>query len=99
LKTALSAALGVKVVVVKERRLFLWEGNVRIHLDQVDGLGSFIEFEAIASAGSDLSREEAQVKRLRQAFEIGDADVIGGSYCDLALAKDDAVMNALLPGN
>jgi predicted adenylyl cyclase CyaB len=86
LKAALAGALGIKVVVAKERRLFLWEGNVRIHLDAVEGLGSFIEFEAIASAGSDLSREEAQVKRLRQAFEIEEADLVGGSYCDLIVS-------------
>lgn len=78
--------LGVKVVIAKERRLFLREG-VRIHLDQVDDVGSFIEFEAIAPVDSDLSHEEAQVTALRRAFEIDDADVIGGSYCDLALAN------------
>ncbi len=83
LVAALSSVLGVKVVIAKERRLFLWEG-VRIHLDKVDGLGDFIEFEAVAPAGSDLSREEAQVMALRKAFEIDDADVIGESYCDLA---------------
>jgi predicted adenylyl cyclase CyaB len=87
LKVALSSALGVKVVVEKKRSLFLWQA-VRIHLDQVGGLGNFIEFEAVASDGSDLSREEAHVATMRQAFAIDDANVIGGSYCDLALAED-----------
>jgi adenylate cyclase class IV len=41
LKAALSGALGVKVVVAKERRLYLWEGNVRIHIDAVEGMGNF----------------------------------------------------------
>jgi hypothetical protein len=58
---------------------------VRIHLDVVEGLSAFIEFEAIASADSDLTHEEARVNRLRQAFEVEDADLIGGSYCDLML--------------
>ena len=88
LKAALADTLGVKVVVAKERRLFLWEGNVRIHLDAVEGMGDFIEFEAVASADSDLTREETQARRLREAFEIDDADVIGESYCDLALAAN-----------
>jgi adenylate cyclase class 2 len=83
LKAALAATLGIKVVVAKRRRLFLWEGNVRIHLDAVEGLGDFIEFEAVASAESDLESERAQAERLRVAFEINDGDVIGGSYCDL----------------
>jgi predicted adenylyl cyclase CyaB len=86
LKAALAGALGVMVVAAKERRLFLLEGNVRIHLDAVAGLGDFIEFEAIATADSDLTHEEAQVKRLRQAFEIEEADLVGGSYCDLIMS-------------
>jgi adenylate cyclase, class 2 len=85
LRAALSETLGVKVEVRKERRLFLWQGNVRIHLDKVDGLGDFIEFEAIVGPDSDLKREQAQVAKLREEFVIGDAALIGGSYCDLAL--------------
>lgn len=92
LKEALAGALGVKVVVAKERRLFLWKG-VRIHLDAVEGLGSFIEFEAIAAADSDLSREGAQVAALRQAFDIDDVDIVGESYCDLALVEAGASMS------
>jgi predicted adenylyl cyclase CyaB len=88
LRAALAATLGVKVVVAKERRLFLWEGNVRIHLDAVERLGSFIEFEAVARADSDLKHEQDQTRRLREAFEIDDADVIGESYCDLATVGD-----------
>lgn len=82
LKAALRSALGLKAVVTKKRRLFLWEG-VRIHLDQVAGLGDFIEFEAIADATGNPSHQEVQVARLRQTFEIEDADLVGGSYCDL----------------
>lgn len=88
LVVALSSVLGVKAVIEKVRRLFFWEG-VRIHLDQVDGLGHFIEFEAIVPPDSDLSHAEAQIKVLRRAFEIDGSDVIGGSYCDLA---EDAPM-------
>lgn len=90
LKAALAGALGVKVVVAKERRLFLWEGNVRIHLDAVEGMGDFIEFEAVAPPGSDLSREQAQVATLHNEFRVTDADLIGGSYSDLVLAEDAA---------
>jgi adenylate cyclase, class 2 len=90
LKAALEGALGIGVVVAKRRRLFLWEGNVRIHLDAVDDLGDFIEFEAVADAGSDLARERDQALRLRELFGIDAADVIGGSYCDLMDSRDSA---------
>ena len=87
LKAALTATLGVKVVVCKERRLIVWEG-VRIHLDRVAELGSFIEFEALASPGAcQLAEEEAKVSQLRAVLEIADVDLVGGSYCDLALAE------------
>jgi adenylate cyclase class 2 len=83
---ALRSNLGVKVVIEKERRLFLWQG-VRIHLDQVTSLGNFIEFEAVAATDSDLSRERQKVETLRGEFGLTDADFVAGSYCDLVLAS------------
>jgi predicted adenylyl cyclase CyaB len=85
LKDALAAALGVRVVVVKERRLFVWE-SVRIHLDTVEKLGSFIEFEAVAPSDSDLSRESERVRFLRETFQIAENDLIATSYSDLLTA-------------
>lgn len=83
---ALGGNLGVKVVVEKKRRLFLWR-EVRIHLDLVEALGSFIEFEAIVAAGSDLSRERQKVEALRGEFGLAEADLVAGSYSDLILAS------------
>jgi len=86
LKAALSDSLGVVAVVTKRRRLFLWE-NVRIHLDRVEDLGDFIELEAVAAPGSDLAREEEQVRVLRTGLGIDDSDLIGESYCDFLLGS------------
>jgi adenylate cyclase, class 2 len=83
---ALTGNLGVKAVVEKERRLFLYEG-VRIHLDQVKALGSFIEFEAVAPADSDLSGERQKVEALRGEFGIDRRDLVAVSYCDLISAS------------
>lgn len=83
IEAALTSVLGVLAVVSKARRLFLWEG-VRIHLDQVDGLGNFIELEAVAaSEGTDLGRFEMPLADLRRAFDIEDAHLLGESYSDL----------------
>jgi homotetrameric cytidine deaminase len=81
LRAALGAANGVGAVVVKRRRLLIWE-TVRIHLDEVRGLGSFIELEAVAEPGSDLGRERDQVARLRELLAIGDDALREGSYAD-----------------
>src|SRR5712691_7596603 len=46
LKITLALALGVRGVVRKTRYLYL-VGQTRIHLDDVDGLGQFIELEVV----------------------------------------------------
>ena len=81
LRDALAASAGVQVVVVKRRHLLLWE-TVRIHLDEVRGLGSFVELEAVAAPGSDLRREHEHVADLREVLEIRDAALREGSYAD-----------------
>jgi homotetrameric cytidine deaminase len=82
-REALAETVGVDVVVEKRRRLLLWE-TVRIHLDEVAGLGAFVELEAVAEPDSDLSREHAQVAHLREALGIG--ELRDGSYADAVRA-------------
>lgn len=89
LKAALGDALGVEVVVAKARRLFLWRG-VRIHLDRVEGLGDFIEFEAVIGEGLDPGSAARRVEELRRAFAIGDDRLVGAGYSDLAMAASAA---------
>jgi len=87
LREALSIVLGVRIVVTKARRLFILE-DVRIHLDRVEGLGNFIEFEGVVGPdGSDGSaRLETLLTELRRAFGIREDDLVAESYSDLVLA-------------
>ena len=87
LNDVLGAALGVLVAVEKSRRLLLWR-NVRIHLDEVPGLGSFIELEAVAEPESDLSGEYRNVTQLREALDINDELILTGGYSDELLQLD-----------
>jgi homotetrameric cytidine deaminase len=86
-RTALDEALGTLAVVEKERRLLLWEG-VRIHLDTVRGLGSFVELEGVAPEGSDLSGERDRVAQLTEALGITEDRILPDSYSDLVLAAE-----------
>ena len=86
LREALTAALGELVVVRKRRRLLLWEG-VRIHLDDVEGLGSFLELEGVAPAGSDLGPERDRVRRLGDALGLDDRRILADSYSDRLLER------------
>jgi homotetrameric cytidine deaminase len=87
LREALDAALGTLVVVEKQRHLLLWKG-VRIHLDDVRGLGRFVELEGVAEPGSDLSAERRRVDALAQALGIGSDRIVAGSYSDRLLGAD-----------
>jgi homotetrameric cytidine deaminase len=89
LKVALDTSLGTTVVVEKFRRLLLWQ-DVRIHLDEVDGLGTFVELEAVAPEGSDLSAEHRRVAELRRVLDIADDDVEATGYASLLLAAGAA---------
>ena len=81
LKEALSVALGVLVVVEKSRRLLLWQ-RARIHLDDVRGLGSFIEIEAVADPASDLTSERSEASEVQDALAIAPEQVMAVSYSD-----------------
>ena len=79
---ALSESLGVKVVVEKARRLLRWR-NVRIHLDRVDGLGDFVELEAVAASPGGLEVERDRVEELRAVLGITDDQLVAHGYADL----------------
>src|ERR1044071_914077 len=89
LAAALDASLGTVVVVEKFRRLLLWE-DVRIHLDTVEGLGTWVELEAVARAGSDLSEEHRKVAELRAVLGMEDEDVVAVGYAAMLLAQGAA---------
>ncbi len=89
LRAALDAALGVTVVVDKERRLLVDDG-VRIHLDDVRGLGTWVELEAVAAPDSDLATEHASIARLRGALGLTDDRVVAEGYAALLLARGAA---------
>lgn len=82
----LAAAIGVRVVVTKRRRLFLWR-DVRIHLDDVEQLGRFIELEAVAPSDSDLTHEYQLIAELRDALTITDERLVAVGYAEQLRAK------------
>ncbi len=86
LKAALSAALGVRAVVQKHREIFLYH-NVRIHLDEVTGLGTFLEFEAVLGPETGDAEGETQLDRLTEQFGVAPADLLSGSYADMVAAQ------------
>ncbi|MHB8900890.1 MAG: class IV adenylate cyclase [Thermoguttaceae bacterium] len=85
LKAALADACGIWCVVRKHREIYLYH-NVRIHLDEVQDLGTFLEFEAVLGPTVDDEQGRRQLAELRERFSIADQDLLAVSYSDL-LAK------------
>jgi adenylate cyclase, class 2 len=82
LKAALTACLGVRVTVAKQRTLYLWH-NVRVHLDNVENLGTFLEFEAVLRTPDDEAASPTRLAQIAEALGIRDEDRISQSYSDL----------------
>ncbi len=82
LKEALSNALGVRAVVRKNRSVYVVE-RTRIHLDDVEGLGYFIELEV------ELRPQESEeigievARELMEKLEIRGEDLVKSAYVDL----------------
>ena len=90
LKEILATALGIKIIVSKKRRIWFVK-NVKIHFDQVEGLGEFLEVEAIDEDGSlSIEKLQDQCNSFAALFEIKKEDYIAYSYSDLLIQKENS---------
>lgn len=87
LKAALSAALGVRAVVRKTRRLLL-TGQTRLHFDEVEGLGNFIELEVVLRDGQSPDEGAAIARGLMETLGISDEHLLTGAYVDMIEQSD-----------
>ena len=83
LKSLLTQAHGILTVVDKKRKIFFID-NVKFHLDNVEGLGSFVEIEAIDEKGN-IGYEQLlkQCSFYMKLFNIQEADLLTNSYSDM----------------
>lgn len=83
----LGQLLGTGLTVRKTREVYLI-GNVRVHLDEVEGLGAFLEFEAVFDADTEEARNEEtrKVAELMQRFGVRPSDLFDASYPELLRA-------------
>ncbi len=82
LKSALASALGVRGTVRKRRAVYLVHGT-RVHLDEVEGLGEFVELEAVLGPDETPSDGRRRVDELMDALGIEESDLVDVAYIDL----------------
>ena len=83
LKALLGGALGVTIIVEKTREIYHYQGT-QIHLDNVEDLGTFIEFERPLK---NPSEDQKVLESLMRELDIDQNDLITGSYSDLKLER------------
>jgi adenylate cyclase class 2 len=90
LKEVLTQSIGIRVIVQKKREIY-YIGNVKFHIDEVPGLGSFVEIEA-GNVLADLSREKLQQQcdHYLNEFGIQKEYLIAESYSDMLLRKAES---------
>jgi predicted adenylyl cyclase CyaB len=87
LAAILTSALGTTATVIKERRLWMFR-NVRIHLDRVEGLGEFIEFEAVIDEQHDRHTSAQNLDEILHKFSDFSLTPVAESYIDLRIRKE-----------
>ena len=87
LKQILKTIHNIKVVVTKKSRIYFID-NVKFHFDEVQGLGTFIEVEAINTNGNIATCNlQQQCNEYINFFNICHTNFVQQSYSDLLLAK------------
>ena len=82
LAAVLDDALGT-AGTVRKRRLLYRRGRTRIHLDEVEGLGSFIELEVVLRPGEDPKAGIEEARRLSARLGIDREHLVDRAYVDL----------------
>jgi len=82
LRESLSLAYGQTGRVRKHRTLFL-VGRTRIHLDQVEGLGSFLELEVVLEDGETAESGIREAHILMERLGVQSTQLVQGAYVDL----------------
>ena len=82
LKLILAETFGVRGVVSKVRYLYM-VGQTRIHLDDVAGLGIFMELEVVLRPDQTDEQGQAIAEDLMRKLDIQAVDLIDGAYMDM----------------
>jgi len=82
LKRVLELAYGIRGVIKKTRYLYL-VGQTRVHLDDVQGLGQFMELEVVLQEGQSEAAGQKIAEDLMSALGVERTDLIEDAYMDL----------------
>jgi predicted adenylyl cyclase CyaB len=82
LRECLTLAYGQVGRVRKHRKLFL-VGRTRVHLDEVEGLGQFLELEVVLADDEPAGAGVREARELMEKLDIKPSQLIDDAYVDL----------------
>lgn len=82
LREALTQAYGQTGRVIKQRTLYMI-GRTRVHLDQVEGLGSFMELEVVLAEHEAQQTGVEEARHIMTQLGIRQENLIEEAYVDL----------------
>jgi adenylate cyclase class IV len=84
IKESLGRANGILGIVKKQREVFFVK-QTRVHLDRVEGLGTFLELEVVLNQDDSEEMGEQIAGELLLQLGVDDSQLIPGAYLDLIL--------------
>jgi predicted adenylyl cyclase CyaB len=87
LRSALEHAYGLDGRVRKSRTLYR-AGRTRIHIDEVEDLGTFVELEVVLGENESESAGAREARQLMKALGIEESELIDRAYVDLMKEKE-----------
>jgi predicted adenylyl cyclase CyaB len=82
----LEKSYGVKSIVRKRRIAFI-AGDVRIHLDDVEGLGRYLEIEVVLNDSREMNGATRLARQMMAVFHIKDSDLVVDAYEDMLASQ------------
>jgi predicted adenylyl cyclase CyaB len=82
MRELLSRTLGIHGTF-RKKRLVYWAGRTRVHVDEVEGLGNFLELEVVLREQEPIESGVKEAHQLMERLEIESASLLPVAYIDL----------------
>lgn len=86
LRDVLAAVYGI-IGVVRKRRTVRMVDRTRVHLDDVEGLGTFVELEVVLGDDEPAESGAVEARRLMAALGIQEDQLVSRAYIDLLQSR------------
>jgi len=77
----------IRLCEIKKKRKVYHLADLKISLDEVEGLGSFMEIEGMANSEGEYRKKRGEIFRLLDKLGVSSGDISQKSYMEMALNR------------